>query len=141
MTATTPSCAVVDLVAVRAALTARLQTAQYQGQALRVNEWFADVLNPPCVLVGSFAMTWEDDTYNGLPSALVAVRLVVPATANRPAQQDLDQLQVAYADVLFADASLGGVVRLCRPLRSIGNVFTRGNQEFPCADCDTLIIF
>lgn len=141
MTVTTPRCCTVDLPATREAITAALSSAQYQGQALRVNEWLSDTFTPPCALVGVFNIEWEDDSYNGLPTALVSVRLVVPVIANRPAQQDLDLLQMAYAQALFDDITLGGTVTLCRPTRTNATTFSHGNREFPCADCETLIVF
>lgn len=138
---TTARCATVDLAGARDAITRVLETAEYNGGTLRINEWLADVINPPCALIGSFNVTWEDDTFNDLPTATLAVRLVVPVIANRPAQRDLDQLQTAYAGALYADPTLGGVVRRCVPVNTIGTTFARGNQEFPCADATTLVIF
>lgn len=141
MTTATVHCIGIDLGATRTALTDALSSVPFQEQPLRVNAWLADVMNPPCALVGTFDITWEDNTYNGLPTALVPVRLVVPGLANRPAQQELDELLAVYADALFSDPTLGGVVKLARPLRTLATTFVRGSQEFPCSDATTLIVF
>jgi len=141
MTTATVHCIGIDLAATRTALTNVLSSAQFQAQPLRVNAWLADVINPPCALVGTFDITWEDDGVNGLPTAFVPVRLVVPGLANRPAQLDLDELMAVYADALFSDPTLGGAVKLARPVRTTATTFVRGSQEFPCSDATTLIVF
>ena len=108
---------------------------------LRVNPWLADQWAPPCALVGTFSVTWIDDVYQGLPTATVPVRLVVPAQAQRPAQLDLDLIVSQYASALFADRRLGGVVHDCRPIRTQAVTMLRGSQELPAYECETQIVF
>lgn len=140
MTATV-RCVDVDLAATRTALVAALEAQTYGGAPLRVSPWFADTFAPPCALVGAFSITFDDTSYQGLTTALVVVKLLAPAQAQRPAQLDLDELQTAYVNALLADRTLGAVVTDARPVRTVATMFARGSQEFPAADCETLIVF
>jgi hypothetical protein len=131
----------VDLAAVRVALTAALEAETFEGAPVRVSPWLADTWAPPCALVGAFSIQFEDTAYAGLPTALVTVKLVVGAQAQRPAQLALDELQTVYASALLADRTLGAVVTDVRPVRTTAVLVLRGSQELPAADCETLIVF
>ena len=137
----TTDCRTVDLTATRTALTAALEAETFDSQPLRVNAWLADQWAPPCALIGTFALTYQDTAFAGIPTALILVRAVVNAQAARPAQLDLDAMTGAVSRALLADRHLGGAVSDCRPVRTTATTMTRGAQELPATDIETMIVF
>ena len=132
---TTLHCRTVDLTAVRAALTVALE-----AEDLRVCPWFQDQWSPPCALVGAFTLEWSDSSHQRLTTATVSVRLVVPAQALRPAQQDLDVMVTTYVNALAAAPSLGGACMRVQPVRAVPVATAKGSADLPSYDCETVII-
>lgn len=137
---TTRHCRTIDLTALRTSFTAAIEAGQFLGEAIRVNPWLADTWSPPCALIGTFTLTFDDDTYDGLTTVSVGVRLVVPVPALRPAQMDLDAFLTAYLDALQADRELGGSVLMAKPVTATPVLTTRGNQDLPSYDTDNVIV-
>jgi hypothetical protein len=135
-----PCVEAVDLAAVRVALTTTLEAVTFEGSPLRVNAWFADVLNPPCALIGAFTIDFADQTWASLVTLTCPVRLVVPASALRPAQLALDEIAGLFYGAIAADPSLGGVVRRVAAVRATPVTTTRGNETYPSYDAETLVI-
>jgi len=128
-------CRTFDLAALRDALTVALEAA-----GLRVSPWLADQWQPPCALVGTFSVTFSDGTYEGLTTATVSVRLVVPTQALRPAQQDLDAIVATYVAALTAAPDLAGSCLRVIPVRAEPVTTARGNSDLASYDCETVII-
>lgn len=140
MAAVVRHCRTVDLTSVRDQLTTMVEAGTFDGQPIRVNPWLADVWSPPCALVGTFTVTFDDDAYDGLTTCRVSVRLVVNGQALRPAQQDLDSFLTGLLDAFQADRTLGGSVLLAKPVRAVPVTTARGNTDLPSYDVETIIV-
>jgi hypothetical protein len=128
-------CRTLDLTSVRAALTAALE-----AQDFRVCPWMQDQWSPPCALVGAFTVEFADSSYDSLATATVSVRLVVPAQALRPAQQDLDVMVCTYVAALAASPTLGEACLRVLPVRAVPVATAKGSADLPSYDCETVII-
>jgi hypothetical protein len=128
-------CRTFDLAAVRDGLATALEAGN-----LRVNPWLADQWNPPCALVGTFAVTFSDDAYDGLTTAAVSVRLVVPTQALRPAQLDLDAILVQYVTALQAAPDLAGTCMRILPVRAEPVATAKGTQDLASYDVHNTVI-
>jgi hypothetical protein len=140
MTAVLRHCRTIDLTAVRERLTAMVEDGTFDGQPIRVNPWLADVWSPPCALIGTFTVTFDDGDYDGLTTATCSVRLVVNGQALRPAQQDLDLFLTALLDAFQQDRTLNDTALLAKPVRAVPVTTTRGNAELPSYDVETVIV-
>jgi len=136
----TPCPQVLGLGAIRLALAELLEGAQFHGQALRVNPWFADTWTPPAAFIGASRVLFRDDTYEGLTSVTVSVRLVIPVPALRPAQIDLEEILDAFYGALQSDTTLSGAVKRVIAVEAIPVLVTHGTQDLPGYDCDTRLI-
>lgn len=133
-------CVPIDLTAVRNALTEVVTAGTFYNQPLRVCPWLADQWSPPCVLLGTFTLEFSDSSFEGLTTATLSARLVVPTQALRPAQQDLDAIVSAYVDALNAAPSLNGVCKRVMPTRAIPVTTTQGNADLASYDVETVVI-
>lgn len=141
MTATPTQCPeTLGLGAIRQALADLLATAQWDGNALRVNPWFADTWTPPCAFVGATEVLFRDDHYGGLTSVTVRIRLVVPAIAMRSAQIDLEAIVDSYYGALQSDTTLGGLVKRIVAVEAQPMLVSHGNQDLPAYDCETRLV-
>jgi hypothetical protein len=131
---------VLGLGAVRDALVSVLEGATLNGDPVRVNAWFADTFTPPCVLVGMATVTWQDSAYDGLTSALLDIKLVVPIGALRPAQIDLESFLDTFAGAIQGNVTLAGTVRRAVTVTATPVLVTRGNAEFPGYQCELRVI-
>jgi hypothetical protein len=133
-------CRTIDLAAVRDAMTDALEAGTFYNQPIRVCPWLADQWSPPCALIGTFTVEFTDTSYEGLTTAAVNTRLVVPTQALRPAQQDLDLFLTAYVDALNAAPNLGGACMRVIPVRAQPITTPYGNQDLASYDVDTTVV-
>jgi len=141
VTATPAPCpTTLGLGAIRDKLAQILAASSFEGNALRVNEWFADVWTPPCAFIGATEVLFHDFNYSGLITATVRVRLVVPIAAKRPAQTDLETILDAYYGALQSDTTLSGLVKQIIAVDALPILVPHGNQDLPAYECETKLI-